>query len=305
MSVQAWLVRRKIRAAFRPKQSRSGSEEDRLRHFDRTLTAMEDRLPGAPADATVETVNDNGVRGDWIFVPGARDDRILLYSHGGGYVWGSPKNYHDLGARLSRALKARVFLLDYRLAPKHKCPAAVDDALAAYAFIRNAYPQAKIGLCGDSAGGGLALASTLLLKEAEQVQPVAVGLISPWLDVSGSGASIETNKHKEVMLEADGIAVAGKLYRGDMPADDPRCSPLFGDHDGMPPILAQVGSEEILLSDSVRLAEKVRAAGGEIQLDVWPKMHHVWHMSAGIVPEGKKAIEQMAAFFEQHWGNGK
>lgn len=303
MSIRAWLVRRKIRAAFRPNSLRNAPEDERLRHFDKTLQAMEPQMPGAPDDAVIETVNTDKVKGDWISVPGARPDRVLFYSHGGGYVWGQPKNYHDLGARLSRAMQAHVFLLDYRLAPEFRCPAPVEDAVAAYDYILEAKPGAAITMAGDSAGGGLTLATAQVLRDSDRPQPKALALISPWLDMTGSGDSVETNRDREVMLEADGIAVAGAMYRGELAPDDPRCSPLFGSQSGLPPMLVQVGSEEILLSDSTRLADRVKDAKGDIRLDIWKKMHHVWHLSAGIVPEGRKATSDMAAYFNEYWGN--
>lgn len=303
MSIRAWLVRRKIKAVFRPKELATAPEQARLRHFEVALKAMESKMPGAPSDATVEAVDTDTVKGEWISVPGARDDRILMYNHGGGYVWGGPKQYRDLGARLSRALKARVFLLDYRLAPTHRCPSAIEDALAAYDYIQAENPGVPITMGGDSAGGGLTLATTHAIRDSGRVMPAALSLISPWLDVTGSGDSVQANKHKEVMLDADGIQVAGQIYSGELAPDDPRPSPLFGDQAGLPPTLMQVGSEEILLSDSTRFHEKALAAGSSVHLDVWPKMHHVWHMSAGIVPEGKKAIADIATYFDRHWGN--
>lgn len=303
MSIRAWLVRRKIRAVFRPKDLANAPQEARLKHFEVALKAMESKMPGAPSDATIEAVDNGTVRGEWISVPGARQDRILLYSHGGGYVWGGPKQYRDLGGRLSRALKARVFLLDYRLAPTHKCPAAIEDALAAYDYIQSENPGVPITMSGDSAGGGLTLATAQAIRDSDRVGPVALALISPWLDVTGSGDSVRANRDKEVMLDADGVKVAGQVYSGDLGPEDPRPSPLFGDQAGLPPVLVQVGSEEILLSDSTRFKDKALAAGVSVHLDIWQKMHHVWHMSAGIVPEGKRAIADIAAFFEHHWGN--
>ncbi|MFC4347367.1 alpha/beta hydrolase [Kordiimonas lipolytica] len=303
MSIRAWLVRRKIRAVFRPRELANAPQEARLKHFEVALKASESKMPGAPSDAVVETVDEGVVKGEWISVPGAREDRILMFNHGGGYVWGGPKQYRDLGARLSRAMKARVFLLDYRLSPKHKCPAAIDDALAAYDWISKNNPGVPITMAGDSAGGGLTLAATHAIRDSDRTNPVALALISPWLDVTGSGESVQANREKEVMLEADGIKIAGQVYSGELGPEDPRPSPLFGDQAGLPPTLVQVGSEEILLSDSTRFHEKAMAAGVSVHLDVWQKMHHVWHMQAGIVPEGKRAIADMAAFFEHHWGN--
>lgn len=302
MSIRAWLVRRKIRSVFRPSSLRGAAADKRLRHFDQALQAMERNLPGAPAEAEIEAVDVGDVRGEWVTMPGANPNRVLLYSHGGGYVWGGPKPYRDLGARLSSSLRARVFLLDYRLAPAHKCPAPIEDALAAYDWIREQHPRAAITLAGDSAGGGLTLATAHAIRDSGRAQPSAIALVSPWLDVTGAADSLRRNAKKEVMLDPDGIAVAGKQYRGDLAADDPRCSPLFGSQSNLPPVLIQVGAGEILLDDSVHVADKIRTAGGEVKLDVWRKMHHVWHFSAGIVPEGRRAINDIATYFDKHWG---
>jgi len=302
MSIRAWLVRRRIKSVFRPPSLKDADPDTRLRHFDKALKGLEKLLPGAPEDAVVEAVDQDGVKGEWITLPESQEDRVLLYSHGGGYVWGGPKQYRDLGSRLGRAMKAKVFLLDYRLAPMNKCPAPIEDALAAYDMIRSRYPGASITMAGDSAGGGLTLATAHAVRDSDRVAPVAIALISPWLDVTGKSDSIRRNADKEVMLDPGGIGVAGKVYRGDMAGDDPRCSPLFGSQAGLPPAIAQVGSDEILLDDAVHFADKVTAAGGTVELKVWRKMHHVWHFSANIMPEARKAIAEIAAFFEPQWG---
>lgn len=303
MSIRAWLVRRKIRSVFRPKELETAPDEVRLKHFATALKAMEGSLTGAPKEATIEKVETDTVRGEWISMPGAREDRILFYSHGGGYVWGSPKAYYLLGAMLSKAMKARVFLLDYRLAPAHKCPSQIEDALAAYDWIQKENPGVPITMSGDSAGGGLTLAAAQAIRDNGRVPPKALALISPWLDVTGESETVQTNRDRDVMLDAKGIGTAGQIFAGDLDATDPRCSPLFGEQAGLPPTIVQVGSEEILLGDSLRFAEKAREAGVDVTLDVWKKMHHVWHFSAQVVPEGKRAIRDMASFFEPRWGN--
>lgn len=305
MSIQAWLVRRKIKAAFRPKMPPGTPDAVRLENFDKSLKAMEKRLPGPPkGKCKIEKVNtSDGVQGEWITAKGAREDRVLFYSHGGGYVWGGPKPYREFGWRLSKALNAKVFLLDYHLAPKHKCPAPIEDALRAYDWIMANHPGVPVVMSGDSAGGGLTLAAAHAIRDSGRAQPKAISLISPWLDLTGSGDSIRGNADKEVMLDPDGIHYAADAYRGDIPADDPRCSPLYGMQAGLPPVLVQVGSDEILLDDSVRFEARAREEGVSVTLDVWRKMHHVWHFSAIIIPEGRKAIADMGTFFNRHFGN--
>ena len=305
MSIRAWLVRRKIRSVFRPKVPPDMPDEERLRIFSAALKGMEARLPGPPkGQFKVDKINRNdGIRGEWLTAKGAREDRVLLYAHGGGYTWGGPRPYRELGWRLSRAADARVFLLDYRLAPQHKCPAPVEDALRAYDWIRDTNPGQPVVMAGDSAGGGLTLAAAHAIRDTGRPMPKALALISPWLDLTGSGRSMKDNATSEVMLDPDGIRYAADAYRGELSAYDPRCSPLFGEQRGLPPALVQVGSDEILLDDSMRFEARAKEAGVDITLEVWPKMHHVWHFSALLVPEGRKAIAGIGDFFERHFGN--
>ena len=263
MSIRAWLVRRKIRSVFRPKMDPSVPDEVRLKNFSKALKAMEDRMPGPPkGQYKIDKIDRaDGIKGEWVTAKGAREDRIVLFSHGGGYTWGAPRQYRELGWRLSRACNAKVFLLDYRLAPAHKCPAPIEDALRAYDWIVDNHPGIPVVMSGDSAGGGLTLAAVHAIRDTGRQMPKALALISPWLDLTGSGDSLRANADREVMLDPDGIHYAANAYRGDIVANDPRCSPLFGDQAGLPPVLLQVGSEEILLDDSV-LRETREGCGG-------------------------------------------
>ncbi|WP_262690421.1 alpha/beta hydrolase [Kordiimonas aestuarii] len=305
MSIRAWLARRKIRSVFRPKMPPGTPDDVRLKNFSKALKAMEERLPGPPrGQCKIDKVDrSDGIKGEWITAKGAREDRIVLFAHGGGYTWGAPRPYRELGWRLSRACNARVFLLDYRLAPEHTCPAPIEDALRAYDWIIKKNPGLPVVLSGDSAGGGLTLATAHVIRDTGRPMPKALSLISPWLDLTGSGESIGVNADKDVMLDPDGIHYAADAYRGDLSAYDPRCSPLFGEQAGLPPVFLQVGDDEILLDDSVRFEARARSEGVAVKLDIWPKMHHVWHFSAMMIPEGRKAIADMAIFFESHFGN--
>ena len=305
MSIRAWLVRRKIKSVFRPSVPAGTSDEIRLQNFSKALKGMEARLPGPPkGQSKIDKIDRNdGIKGEWITAKGAREDRILIYAHGGGYTWGGPKPYRELGWRLSRAANARVFLLDYRLAPAHKCPAPIEDALRAYDWIVGTNPGQPVALAGDSAGGGLSLATAHAIRDTGRPMPSAIALISPWLDLTGSGKSLKTNNATEVMLDPDGIHYAADAYRGELSAYDPRCSPLFGEQRGLPPLFVQVGDSEILLDDSTRFASRAKEAGVAVTLEVWPKMHHVWHFSAMLIPEGKKAITAMGAFLNAGFDN--
>ena len=302
MSLRAWLVRRQIRKAFRPKQHKDASPEMLGNHFIEVLGGMEKLLPPPPKDVQIEKVDENGVKGEWVSAPGARDDRIFFYNHGGGYAWGSPKAYREMAYRFSAASQSIVFLLDYGLSPEAKCPQQLEEGLAAYDYVVAKNPDASITMGGDSAGGGLTLSMAHAIRDSERKQLVALAMIAPWTDLTGSGKSTTENAEKDSMLDPRGISFAADQFRGDCAVDDPRCSPHFGSQAGLPPMILQVGQDEILRDDAVRLAEMVEKEGGTVQLDVWPKVHHVWHFSARIIPEGKRAIKDIGKFFEPYWG---
>jgi acetyl esterase/lipase len=301
MSLRAWLVRRTIRKVFRDPLGPDATEEDVAEHFPKTLAFGESRMPQAPKDTIVESIESDGFKGDWVYAPGTPKERVIFYCHGGGYVWGGPKQYREFGWRLSLANNARVFILDYGLAPDHVCPSQTNEALKAYDYLCDQADTLNIVIAGDSAGGHLALATAHQIRDLKKAAPLAISLISPWLDLTGSGESTKTNNKSEVMLDPRGIAIAGNAFRGELALDDPRVSPLFADQSDLPPILIQVGSGEILLSDSLRLQEKLKAVGANSQLRVWKNMHHVWHMSAAVVPEARKAIVEMADHFAKYW----
>lgn len=307
MTIRAWLVRKQIRKIFRPKSAKNLSPEKRLEIILEGFKGSETVLPQPPTHIKPEAVsaNSNGVafKGEWIADPAAQNERIIFYTHGGAYVWGSPREYRYLAWLLSKASKARVFLLDYTLAPEAKCPIQINEGLAAYDYIRNENPHASIVMAGDSAGGSLTMAMAIAIRDTCRPAPVALSLIAPGVDLTGSGDSMRANAEKDVMLDPEAVNLIVKDYIGDMKPDDPRCSPLFASHQNLPPIMSQVGSEEILKDDSVRLERNVRSNGGVFELKIWPKMHHVWHMSANMVPEGRKAIKEMASFMEKYWSN--
>ena len=302
MSIRAWLVRRTIRKVFKDPLGPDATDEDVAEHFPKTLKAGESRMPQAPADTVIETVTGDGFKGDWVYAPGTPEGRVIFYCHGGGYVWGGPRQYREFGWRLSVANKARVFLMDYSLAPEHVCPTQMEEALRAYDYL-STHPTSTNGIviAGDSAGGHLALATAHAIRDSERAGLQAVGLISPWLDLTGSGETLKTNAKTEVMLDPRGAALGAEAFRGGFDLDDPKVSPLFADQGDLPPVLIQVGSGEILLSDSLRLYKKLEEAENAGELKVWKNMHHVWHMSAAIVPEARKAITEMANHFDQYW----
>jgi len=236
-----------------------------------------------------------GVAGEWAAAKAAgRARSALFYLHGGGYVAMSPKTHRSLtGAFAKRGF--RVFAPDYRLAPEHPFPAAVDDATAAWRAFR-AEGDGPACVAGDSAGGGLALALMMRLRDAGERGPDAACLFSPWTDLAATGASVCANEERDPMLVASGIATTAAAYLGGADPTTPLASPLYGDFAGLPPLIVFVGDTEVLLDDSLRPAERARAAGVPIELRVEPDMPHVWPFLNRLMPEGRRAMDEAAAF---------
>ncbi len=264
-----------------------------------------------PEEVKTETVNAGGVPAEWVIWPAegasaetpASEDSVLIYFHGGGYVFGSPDSHREIAWRLSQACGMRVLNVDYRLAPESIFPAAVEDATAVYRWILDqGVSPANIVLGGDSAGGGLATALMVNIKNLGLTQPAAALLMSPWVDLAMTGESMARNAGADPMLSPDAIKRFADFYLGDSDPRAPLASPLFADLANLPPVYVAVGSTEVLLSDSETLVEKINAAGGNATLRVWPKMPHVFPVFAGLIPEGKEAIASMAAFVKQHIG---
>jgi len=249
-----------------------------------------------PADITVEKVNSDGPNAEWIYAADADSEKVILYLHGGGYVIGNIALYHMLCATLSQKTKARVFLPKYRLAPEHPFPAAVDDALAAYHWLLGEGFAAKnIVIAGDSAGGGLSLATTLSLRNSGQPLPAGVICLSPWTDLSLSGESHQSKAKAEAMLLKKSLQLWASSYASNADLQNPLISPVFADFADFPPLLIQVGSEEILLDDSLLLAENARTAGVDVTLSIYEGMWHVWQ-TFGFLPESRAAFDEIGKY---------
>ena len=239
-----------------------------------------------------------GVFTEWTRV-GGRARGVILYCHGGGYIVGSPRAYRGLAGRLAALTQCDVAVIDYRLAPEHVYPAAPDDALAAYrALLARGIDPASIVFAGDSAGGNLALVTLLRARDRGMPLPSAAALLSPWTDLTGSGASIRANAKLDPMLPANRIEDAARLYSPTVDLGHPDVSPLFGEFHGLPPLSVHVGTTEILLDDSRRLAERARRHGVEVELKTWHRMPHVFPMFADVLPEGRRALDEIGAFID-------
>lgn len=254
-----------------------------------------------PEEVRTESVRIGGVAAEWVYFPETPDENVLVYFHGGGYVFGGPDSHRDIAWRLAKELGIRVLNVDYRLAPESPFPAAIEDATAVYrALLDEGRSPGSIVLAGDSAGGGLSTALMVNIRNLGMPQPAAAALLSPWADLAMTGESMQRNASADPMLSPDAISRFAAFYLQDSDARAPLASPVFADLSGLPPVYIVVGSTEVLLSDSETLAHKITAAGGSATLKVWPKMPHVFPVFAALVPEGKSAITDIATFLRQH-----
>ncbi len=243
-----------------------------------------------------------GVRGEWIEMPQSSADRVVLYLHGGGYVIGSINTHRGLVARIAREARARCFSLDYRLAPENPYPAAVEDAVHAYrGLVASGIAPGRIVIAGDSAGGGLTLATLLSLRDAGDPLPAAAVCLSPWTDLEGTGASHSDPNIHDPMVNLPGLQLMGQLYAG-AGVRDPLASPLHGDFRGIPPLYILVGTRELLRDDSLRVADKARAAGVPVLLERGEGLIHVWPMFGDGVPEAADAVKNIGAFVRARLG---
>jgi monoterpene epsilon-lactone hydrolase len=281
------------------KQRKAGraSQPPRTLEQIRTDLAPVGQLVPLPEDVIVTGVDLAGVPAYWLLAPEAAPERVLLYLHGGGYTAGSLRSHGPLAAHLGRATARRVLFPEYRLAPENQFPAAVDDVVTAWQWLRTVggIDPASVIIAGDSAGGGLALMLLQTLRDQDEALPAGAVLISPLLDLTASGASIAERADQDPIFTPDLIRGIGPVYLGDADPRNPAASPLFGSQASLPPLLIQVGSAELLLSDSERLASAATEAGVEVTLHVADGLPHVYQGALN-TPETAKATHQTAEF---------
>jgi acetyl esterase/lipase len=265
----------------------------------RARQARAARFTRIPADVVCRPVDADGVPCEWIVSSEAASDPVsgMIYLHGGAYALGSIDVFRPFLARLARATGTRVLAVDYRLAPEHPYPAALEDAVTAYRWALDAAGAApsQVLVAGDSAGGGLALAALLALRDTGAPLPAGAVCLSPWLDLALTGASVRGNARVDPILSYEALDGYACLYAGAHDRTSPLISPLYADLRDLPPLLIQVGTEEILLDDAVRCADRARAAGVAVTLDVVDGMFHVFQM-VGALPETQAALREIAAF---------
>ena len=284
-----YLVKRQLR-----KMAASRGSLEQLRAARDKASA---RMFKVPADVTVSPAQLGRLPGEWLRPQGASAAGVVLYLHGGAYITGSCHTHRGLAGHLARAAASDCFLLDYRLAPEHPFPAAVDDALAAYLALQAAQPARPVALAGDSAGGGLALALALRLRDAGHTAPAAMALLSPWTDLA---LSLPTHVSKAAVdpffPDTSTLRAAAQMYAAQTPLTHPLVSPHYASLHGLPPTLIHVGEHEALLGDAQALAATMHAAGTPVQLQEFAGMWHVWQIFAGRFAEANTSIQALGAF---------
>ena len=281
----------------RSAETRNTIDDERL-SYERIMSTL-------PIDDDIETerVGVNGVAAEWIWAPESDKRRVILYLHGGGYVIGSVRTHRVLMAHLARAAKARVLALDYRLAPETPFPGPIDDTVNAYQWLLSeGIEPANMAIAGDSAGGGLVVAALVALKSVGEPLPAAGVCISPWSDMESTGGSMMTNSESDPSVSKERLLKLAGIYLNGKNPQAPLASPIHADLTGLPPLLLQVGSIEVLLDDSTMLKEQAHKAGVSVQMEVWDDMPHVWHHYAPILPEARKAISKIGEFLLQQTG---
>jgi acetyl esterase/lipase len=254
-----------------------------------------------PDGTEVEPGKVGGIDGEWVRARRARRDAVLPYLHGGGYVLGSPKSHRHIVAAISEASGLSVFSADYRLAPEHPFPAAVDDGVAAYkGLLDSEIAAGKLAIAGDSAGGGLTLATLLAARDKGLPMPACAVAISPWADLSQSGEAYRTRAKRDPMITKSNLDESAAKYLGGADARTPLASPAFADFEGLPPLLIQAGTEEALHSDAEAVKARAEAANVEVSFESWAGMIHVWHAFHPILSEGRDAIARIGSYLKAH-----
>jgi len=293
-SVRSQLLAAFLRMTVKKKFARSGDLIKERASMDK-MSAMS--VKGK--SGRLEVIG--GVAGEWHEAQLGSKETVVLYLHGGGYVLGSPTSHAGMASMMADLAQARVFVLDYRLAPETPFPGALEDAISAYkALLEKGEKPEKIVIAGDSAGGGLAVALMVALKEGGVPLPAAGVCLSPWADLSFSGDSMQTNAKADSILCRQSLAWLGGQYLAGLAPNDPRVSPIFADLTGLPPLLIQVGSDEVLLDDAVRLNKVAKKAGVDSTLEVWNGQVHVWPLMSKLIPEARQALQGIGTFIKTH-----
>jgi epsilon-lactone hydrolase len=282
--------------SLRALKERRPRSEISITKVRRRLRLVERIVPRPPAGTETAVGTIEGVNTVQIKVARVRSDRCVLYFHGGGYVVGSAALYRDFTWRIGKVADACVLYFDYRLAPEHPFPAAVEDATKVYGWLAGRIDPARIAFVGDSAGGGLALATAHKLRDEGCPLPAAVVALSPWTDLALTGPSLQSNAAADPMMNAWRLPEIANHYLDGSDPRHPYASPLYGVASGLPPVLIHAGGDEILRDDATRMADKLRGAGCDVAVEIWSRMPHMWHLYARVLPEARDAIESVGRF---------
>ncbi len=292
-----------LNKTFRRDLRDSGIFDQSLEEVRASWNEFGDSIPEYASDVMIEQVDADGVSAEWVVFPGAEDGKVILHFHGGAYAFGRPKTYRNFNSRLSEAAKTRILAVDYRLAPEHPFPSAIEDTLGAYKWVLSqGVEPANVGFVGESAGGGLVFATLLAARDQGVTLPGAAVAVSSWLDMEGSGPSYEFNREADPMIGPGALDKTAEQYLNGADPKSPLASPVHADVEGLPPLYLLVGSTEVLLDDSREMFSKLSSAGVNVTLEVAPEMPHIWPIFAYQIPEGRLAIRRMAQFFDEYLG---
>jgi len=294
ISYQSQFYRLIIQYYVAPKFRRAGNSVSAWKK----LMDMFIKFQRLPAGTEITAVTVGNTPAEWVRLPGSSEEHAILYLHGGAFVMGSPATHRELAARLSVATGTRLLVLDYRLVPEYPFPAAVEDAKSAYLWLlAQGYSPEHVSIGGDSAGGSLTIQTLLALRDAGDPLPAAGFCMSPPLDwVRFDGDSYQTRARVDPWITEEMCRFTGGLYVGGNDPQTPLLNPLEMDLAGLPPLCIHVGDDEVLLSDSVRLAKRAQAAGVEVEFKIWPGMWHVFQTNAASVPEAQQSLEEISHF---------
>ncbi len=290
-----------------------------LRHFQQQVLGaeqpptLEEMRAGAeafgefaaePTGVTWEDETVGGVPCRWAIPEGAADGRVVQYVHGGGYVIGSLDSYRRFTGQLAKAVGCRVLSVDYRLAPENPHPAPVEDSVAVYRALLESHDPSHLAISGDSAGGGLTVATLLKIRDEGLASPAAGVPLSPWVDMEGTGGSMQTKAEVDLLVGADALKGMADMFLAGADAHDPLAAPLHADLSGLPALYIQVGGDETLLDDALRLASNAAHAGVPVRLDAFPEMQHVFQLGSGNIPEADDALHRIGVFLRESLGIG-
>ncbi|MBM7652908.1 alpha/beta hydrolase [Neobacillus cucumis] len=298
-SFQSYFFEKAIKLSVK-KAVKKGIRERGIEEKREMLDMAASKMGKLPKNCQVVPLQLDGLYAEWLATGTTLPGKVVLYLHGGGYALCSANTHRPLAARIGKAAGVNVLFPEYRLAPEHPFPAAIEDAVNVYRWLlKQGYTENDIIFAGDSAGGGLCLATALVLRDQNEPLPAGIVCLSPWVDLTSSGESYQKNREIDPYLSVKAVMEAARMYAGTESLDHPLISPIFADLTGLPPLFIQSGTHEILQSDASMLAAKAKDANVNVSIKVWDGMWHVWQISGDLLPEAKKATREIGQFIKQ------